>query len=183
MINERNFIHKLKKKNEKALEYTMDKYIGLVKVVVYRVLGVFNDNGYIEECISDVFIQVWNNSNKFNGQEEDFKKWVGAIAKFKAIDYYRVKVKQKEIEISETIHYEKNIEDEIIASENRDELIELINTLSEEDRKIFIMRYFLGLKNEEIANKLKLTKASVENRIYRGKKKLKLKVNNMKEIL
>jgi len=34
------------------------------------------------------------------------------------------------------------------------------------------MKYFLNMKNEEIGRQLGLTKASVDNRLYRGKKRL-----------
>lgn len=49
----------------------------------------FNDDGIIEECINDVFVSVWNNSSKFKGNKDNFRNWIGAIARFKAIDYYR----------------------------------------------------------------------------------------------
>ena len=40
------------------------------------------------------------------------------------------------------------------------------------------MKFFLGLKTDEIAKKLGLTIASIDNRVYRGKKKLNQKVTN-----
>lgn len=40
------------------------------------------------------------------------------------------------------------------------------------DRDIFTMKFFLNMNNEEISQHLGLTKASVDNRIYRGKKRL-----------
>ena len=40
------------------------------------------------------------------------------------------------------------------------------------DQPVFIMKYYLELTNNEIANTLGLTKAAVDNRLYRGKKEL-----------
>jgi len=70
-------------------------------------------------------------------------------------------------------------EDELILLEDRTELIQLINQLEPVERDIFIMKFFLGLKTEEIAKKLGLTNASIDNRVYRGKKKLNKKVTSL----
>lgn len=40
------------------------------------------------------------------------------------------------------------------------------------------MKYLLGLKTEEIGEKLGLTRSAVDNRIYRGKKKLQQNATN-----
>lgn len=173
-IDEENFIKKLKKHKEEALEYIYDEYIPYVKAIVSKVLIKFEDTGLIEECINDVFLIVWNKCDKFNGDKSDFKRWICTISKFKAIDYYRSYIK-KSVEVLEKIEvYEKNtLEEEIIIGENKKEVVELLNGLDELDRKIFIMKYFLGLKSDEIGEKLNLSKSSVDNRLYRGRIKLK----------
>jgi RNA polymerase sigma-70 factor (ECF subfamily) len=78
------------------------------------------------------------------------------------------------------LNAEKSAEDELIILENRSELIKLINLLEPIEREIFIMRFFLGLKTEDISQKLGLTKATIDNRIYRGKKKLNKRATNLK---
>lgn len=174
LINERNYIKKLQSGNERALEYVYDKYIPIVKSITYKVIGKFEDNGNIDECINDIFLSVWNNSDKFKGNEVNFKNWICAIAKFKAIDYYRTLVKKSEI-VSDSIEIkDKNtLEEEILITENKTEIINLLNKLEPIDRDIFIMKFFLGLKAEDIGEKLGISKSAVDSRIYRNKKKLK----------
>ena len=95
-INSNNFLEQLKKENPKALDYVLDIYAPLIKGIVSRTLMPLGDCGIIDECISDVFIAIWNNSQKFKGDNIKFKSWICAIAKFKAIDYYRKKdIKEK----------------------------------------------------------------------------------------
>ncbi|MDR7080711.1 RNA polymerase sigma-70 factor (ECF subfamily) [Neobacillus niacini] len=179
--NESNFIHRLQRQKEDALEYIVDNYLPLIKGITYKVLSPLNNNGVMEECINDIFLSIWNNSKKFSGEPNDFKKWVGAIAKFKAIDYYRKASKQIEF-TSDNMdqNVQKSAEEELLFVEDRNELIKLINQLEPVEREIFIMKFFLGLKSEDISIKLGLTKASVENRIYRGKKKLNQQATNLK---
>ena len=53
--------------------------------------------------------------------------------------------------------------------EDREELLKLINQLEPLDQKVFIMKYLLGMKTEEIGDKLGLTRAAIDNRVRRGK--------------
>ena len=178
--NEANFIKRLQRQEEDALEFVVDTYLPIIKGITYKVLIPLKNEGVIEECINDVFLSIWNNSKKFKGDSIDFRKWICTIAKFKAIDYYRKA--SKEVEFSSEymdLNANLSVEDELILLEDRTELIKLINQLEPVERDIFIMKFFLGLKTAEIAKKLGLTNASIDNRLYRGKKKLNKKVTNL----
>ncbi|WP_066390737.1 sigma-70 family RNA polymerase sigma factor [Neobacillus mesonae] len=179
--NDTNFIKRLQRQDEDALDYIVDQYLPLIKGVTCKVLSPLHNTGIIEECINDIFLSIWNNSKKFNGEANDFKKWVCAIAKFKAIDYYRQASKRLEIASNEMdLNPDQSVEDELIMLEDRTEIIKLINQLEPVEREIFIMKFFLGLKTEDISVKLGMTKAAIDNRIYRGKKKLSQKAVNLK---
>jgi len=145
--NEENYIRRLKNKKEDALEFIVDKYLALVKSAVYKVLLPLKRDGIIEECINDVFFSVWNHSNKFKGEEVDFKKWIYKIAKFRAIDYYRKEIKNTEVSLEQSISGDKSVEEEIISTEEIEELIVLINSLEPIDRDIFVMKFFLDVKS------------------------------------
>ncbi|MGG1636634.1 sigma-70 family RNA polymerase sigma factor [Paenibacillus sp. FSL K6-3182] len=171
--NDKNFIQRLKRQKEDALEYIVDTYLPLIKGVTYKVLSPLENEGVIEECMNDILLSIWNNSNKFHGDSTDFRKWICAIAKFKSIDYYRKNSKRVEFTTNEMeLSSEKSAEEELIMLEDKTELIQLIHLLEPVDRDIFIMKFFLGLKTEDISAKLDLTKSSIDNRIYRGKKTL-----------
>lgn len=172
--NDENYIHKLKNHEEDSLEYIVDKYMPLVKGITYKVLSPLRNECIIEECINDVFLSIWNNINKFKGDNEDFKKWLCAISKFKAIDYYRKESKQLQNCIYEDeFIVDDFLEDKIIAMENNTELMDAINSLDKMDKEIIIMKFFLGFKSQDIAIKFNVTKSSIDNKIYRSKKKLK----------
>ena len=50
-VDQDNFLQELSRKNEKALEYVVDVYGGLIKTIVKRHLRGLTD--YQEECIND----------------------------------------------------------------------------------------------------------------------------------
>lgn len=86
-IKESNFVEELSHRNEKALEYVMVHYGGLVKSVVHRYLNVLSQ--YEEECINDVFFAVWEHIDSYDSTRNPFANWIGGIARLKALDYKR----------------------------------------------------------------------------------------------
>lgn len=181
---ESNYIRKLKKGEQKALDYIVERFLPVVKGAVYKILYYGETADMAEECINDVFLSVWKNADKFQGETDlEFKKWIYKIAKFKAIDYYRKVCRSREITVSEqNMNQQRSAEDEFILLENKQELIAVMNQMDKSDREIMLMKFFLGMKSDEIAEKLGITRAAVDNRIYRGKKKLTLKISGLEAV-
>lgn len=171
--NEQNFIKRLQKKKEDSLEYVIDHYMAMVKGAVVKVLGPLGENGAIEECVNDVFLAIWNNSQQFSGDAVDFRKWVYTVARYQAIDYYRKLKRHQTCELPEEWSEQApSAEEELIAQEAEGDAAALLDTLPPMDRQIFMMKYLLGVKPEEIASRLGISRSAVDNRVYRGKKKL-----------
>lgn len=170
-----NFIKRLKKQKEDALEFIIDAYMPLVKTIATKIL-ISTSRQDIDECINDVFLTVWQNAKQFNGDAEDFRKWIGMITKYKAIDRYRKAQKQLSQEQSDApLEQEASplqTDRTVLKKEERNELLLAISQLEQLDRDIFMMKYFMELPNTEIAKELGLSKAAVDNRLYRGKKVL-----------
>ena len=178
---EKNFIKRLKRQKEDALEYTVDEYLPLVKGIVYKVLYPLENPGLIEECINDVFLTIWHQASKFEGDVNDFRKWLCKVTKYKAIDTYRKANKRVEVEmVAEDLEVgsKNSVENEILLTENKYELLKLMSGFEVMDRDILVMKFFLDMTSEEIATNIGLTKAAVDNRIYRGKKKLQQQRSN-----
>ena len=172
-ITSENFIKHLKRKREEALRYIIDEYVGIVKAVIYNALKSYNDPQMIEECISDTFLGAFDNAAQFEGNQEDFRKWICTIAKFKAINKQRKLSKTPLFyEIDESSDVVKSAEDEYLIKATTEELLKMMSQLDQLDRDLFTMKYFLNMKNEEIAVHCGLTKAAIDNRLYRGKKRL-----------
>lgn len=135
---ESNYIRKLKKGEQKALDYIVERFLPVVKGAVYKILYYGEKADMAEECINDVFLSVWKNADKFQGETDlEFKKWIYKIAKFKAIDYYRKVCRSREITVSEqNMNQQRSAEDEFILLENKQELIAVMNQMDKSDREI-----------------------------------------------
>ncbi|MGH4123422.1 MAG: sigma-70 family RNA polymerase sigma factor [Clostridium sp.] len=173
-LNEDNVISELRKRNPKALDFIIDKYGGLIQSIVKKTLFNFEGSGSVEECMNDVFLAIWNNIDKFY-KENSFKSWIAAIAKYKAIDYKRKLLKELYNENLENIEMqqEDTSDKKILEKENHEELMALLSRLKPEDKKIFILRYFNEESTKEIAEKLDVNKEVINNRLSRGRKKLR----------
>lgn len=172
-ITKHNFIRKFKKGKEEALEYVINKYAGIVKAVILNTFKGQKDSQLIEECMNDTFLGAFENARQFKGNQEDFRKWLCTIAKFKAIDKHR---KLSRAPLASELYEKDNpvvsAEETYFSQQSIDDLLLMLGKLQAIDRDIFTMKFFLNMSNQDIANHLGLTKAAVDNRIYRGKKKL-----------
>lgn len=168
IINEENFIKELICRNQRAVEYVIDEYGGLIKSVVLKNLGGLEM--YTDECINDILLAVWNNADKFDSAKNSFKNWLCAVAKYKCIDYRR--------RYADYVSYD-NIDDMELA-DNRNcfekaeaDFNELLSCLSEEDRRLFYRKYILGETVGEIAAREGKNTQSVYTRLSRGRRRLK----------
>ena len=172
-ITEENFIKELKKKNEKALEYLIDNYGGIIKSVTKKHLIEFPQ--LLDECMNDVLMDIWKNGHRFDESKGSIKNFIAGISKFKAIDYKRKYIKDL---------YNKDISDMSIAVEDKltesslrielsDETEEMLGCLKKEDRSLFIKLYIEGKKIEEVTKETGMSRNVIYNRLSRGKRKIK----------
>lgn len=173
-IDENNFIRELKYRNPDALDYFIDSYGAIVNGIATKILYSLGNSGIIEECMSDIFMLVWTNINKYDEDKGNFKGWLGAVAKFKAIDYYRKYSKGMQVEvIEETLTNGRSAEDEFISEFENSRLVEIMENLEEPDRTIFVMKFLLGEKVKKISEAVNLSVNSVNTRISRGREKIR----------
>lgn len=162
----------IKKRKEKGMEMLIDSYRGIITSLVRRHLGVLIN--YEEECVSDVFLSIWDNIESFNKDKNNFKNWICAISKYKAIDYKRKYLSKIEtVDMNNEIYY---IDKELLKSEMEEEINEILSHLNEKDKELFIRHYLNGEKLEEIAIKANTKVSNLYNRLSRGRKRIREKL-------
>lgn len=173
-MEDKLIIRYIQKKKEKGLEFLVDKYAGLIKVIIRRYL--FNLEIYEDECMDDILLSIWNNIDKFRGEENTFKNWIISISKYKAIDYKRKYLKtiqnQEEIDFKQ-IKDKSAVDEEYLISELKNEIEELLSNLNEKDREIFKKLYLDEIDIEKVSEEMNLEKSYIYTRVSRGRKKLK----------
>ena len=176
-LKDDELIPKLLNREQDAYLYLMDAYNKLLWVIVGGILGKVGTVQDIEECISDVFIQLWKNPQAFNQQKGTLKSYLAVIAKSRALNTYKKLTRVKIIELNEAIQStDDDLFDYIVEKDMSQELYDAIQTLAEPNKEILMRRYFFDEKPRRIAESISMSIKEVENRLYQSKVKLRKKL-------
>lgn len=126
-ITNENFIKYLNKKEEKALEYVVDTYGGLIKSIVNKHLYGLKD--YHDECINDILLAIWEGIDKYDNDKGQFKSWLAAVSKYKCIAYKRKYLNQDKEDYDSL---------EFISEDNIKKKIEILEIEEEINYQFFI---------------------------------------------
>ncbi len=171
-ITDENVVRELRAKNETAIEYIVDRYGGLIRSIVKYHLKDFS--ACWDECVNDVLLAVWNNISRFDPEKNSLKNWIGAIAKYRCIDYKRRFIREGfPEELGEDIASDDTPERALIERELSEETEELLACLKPGDRWIFREHYLAQRPVEEIAAERGIKASAVYNRLSRGRKRLR----------
>lgn len=158
-------IQKLTGGDQEAIGYMIDTYGKLLWVIAGGILNNIGMVQDIEECISDVFVEIWQNPKAFVKQKGTLKNYLAVMAKSKALDRYRALSKKKIVEIDEAVRSsDDDLLEYVINKEMYASLYEAINLLTEPNREIIIRRYFFEEKPAYIAEKTNISVKEMEKR-------------------
>lgn len=159
-----------------ALDNLSRTYGKLIYGVINKVLCDYSEINDVDECFNDVLIALWRNIDCYDRTKGSLRNFLISVAKYKAIDYKR-KINKRKINLE--------LKEEIIdigINENmevdNEEFYMLLESLKEEDKKIFIKRYLLDESIEKISGDLKLSKDLIYKRLSRGRDKIKNELIN-----
>ncbi|MGL5692436.1 MAG: sigma-70 family RNA polymerase sigma factor [Peptostreptococcaceae bacterium] len=166
----------IKNKDEKGLDLLINSYIDNIHYISSSIIGSYGKKEDIQECVSDILLDIWNNINQFEDSRGTFKTFILIKSKYKALDYKRKLVKKNERLKEEHIEDINNLKiDNSFECTNEvlDEVIEIIKKFKEPDKTYFYLRYFRDYDLSSIAKMFDDTKSGVENRLYRSRLKIK----------
>lgn len=156
------------------------KYAGILFSFAEKYVSSFIS----EDIVHDVFLEIWD-KHIYHLPEEEVKLILYTAVKNACIDYLRRSILEKKfvdtnvnklkLEELETKESPENIfmqKDLFIRIQKE------VNELPEQRKLIFKMFYLEDMKTSEISDKLKISKRTVENHIYRALKYLRKKCIN-----
>lgn len=143
--------------SEPAFDLLVDRYQRKIYTTIFLIV---KDQEIAEDLLQDVFVKVVNtiNSDKYN-EEGKFQPWVMRIAHNLAIDYFRKAKRYPTIlmedgsNIFNSLKFsEETIEDRQVRDEGIDLVKRLIEELPEAQKEVLIMRYYVDMSFQEIAD-------------------------------
>ena len=185
-IEKESLVSGIKNRDEDSYQELFQTYAKLLWVVASGILsscdGAVQD---IEECVSDAFIELWNHPGKYDPARGSLKSYLCRITKNKAIDTWRRKSKEHIISLDDYAvvqSAEIPSEDDFFDIKDYSVLYNSIRELQEPMREIIVRHYFHNEKPAQIAKRLGLPQKEIENRLYRGKRKLQKALSGLGEI-
>jgi RNA polymerase sigma-70 factor (ECF subfamily) len=143
-------------------------------VRVYRfVLRLVRNEAAAEDLISEVFLEVWRQANRFEGRSA-VSTWLLSIARFKSLSSLR-KRSEEELDEESAEAIEDESDNPEVVAQKRDKaniLRQCISALSPEHREIIDLVYYHEKSVEEAAGIIGIPEATVKTRMFYARKRL-----------
>ena len=159
---------------EYEFEKIVNKYSKLLWSVAVGVLEGIGNEQDAEECVADVFIDLWFDPKAFDSSRGSLRTWLCIKCRSKAIDRFRKIMAHITDELSAEIVSDMiGPDDRVIGKEDMSRLRNAVMGLEEPSKEIMLRRFFVGQKPAEISAAMDMPVRKVENLIYRSKEKLR----------
>ncbi len=171
--NEKSLIEKAIENNREAQHVLFEMYAPkMLSVCRYYI----KDLQHAEESMLNGFYKVFFNLKTFKG-EGSFEGWIRRIMVRECISFLR---QQKQIEFSmETVEIEHDFTNKIETEIEVAEIQQLIDTLPEGYKVVFVMYAIEGYKHHEIAKMLSITEGTSKSQLFKARKMLQQKINEL----
>ncbi len=141
----------------------------------YFAFQFVNDKAVAEDLVQDAFVSYWDRKKSVSDHPQVIKDFLYQSVKNAALNFLkRQKVQERYFFLrdDETFEREKVLET-MIQAEAMANLHQAISQLPESCRNIFLLAYFQGLSNPEIAKELNISVNTVRCHKYNGLKALR----------
>ena len=159
-----------------AIQETDQKYGHIMRNVAYNILF---DSLDCEECRNDAYLGIWNVIPP--DRPNPLLTFVCKIVRNISIKKYHAKTAIKRnsaynvamSEVANDILFSNNVESEIEAKELAHMIEDFLDTLTVENRVIFMRRYWFSDTYKEIADRVGITEKMVSMRLTRIRKQMR----------
>jgi RNA polymerase sigma-70 factor (ECF subfamily) len=132
-----------------------------------------NDEALAEDLVNEVFVDVWKNAGKFEGNSQ-VSTWVLAIARFKALSALRRR-KDSSLDEVEANAIPDSADNPEISLQKKDRvaiLRQCMSHLSQDHREIIDLVYYHEKSVEEVAEIVGVPKNTVKTRMFYARKRM-----------
>lgn len=167
-----NIILQLQQDNECAFKQLYEQYYS--RVVAF-IVGMIKKEDIANDLAQDVFVNLWLSRKRLN-ISQNLQNYIFVASRNSAINYLKKELAHvhEQIEtVHEKIYVKSNVEDSIYSREIHLLIEMVVSEMPKQRQHIYRMSREEGLSNNEIANKLGISKRSVENQLSMALKEIK----------
>ncbi|MEL7121833.1 MAG: sigma-70 family RNA polymerase sigma factor [Bacteroidota bacterium] len=151
-------------------------YLRYCKLAINISLRYARDEHEAKDIVHNAFIKILTKIETFDFERGQFEGWIRTIVINEALQLFRSK---KEIYSSNqnSSKLDKEIDPIILDQLNTEDIFQLIHTLPDGYRIVFILSVVEGYKHKEIAQKLGITESASRSQLARAKRMLRQLIN------
>lgn len=152
-------------------------YQSYKRLMLYKAYQTLGDTMLAEDAVSEAFIRIYKNMEKIEDPNSgSAAAFVSTVVKNVALTMLqREKSKgSRAFELLENDREEAgpSLENKVLGDISRGEILRLVDSLNEELRSVFLLKYAHDLSHKEIGKMLCITENNVTVRLHRAKKKI-----------
>ena len=140
-------------------------------MVQYIVRGILRDAQDTEECVSDVWLHVWERFETFDRAKGTLAAWMTVVARNAAVDRLR-RWRGPDGTWEEQAGASPSPEEEVLRRERTQLLQKAVDALGASEQLLFYRKYYYLQSTAQIAAEMGLTERAVEGRLYRLRRRL-----------
>ena len=136
-----------------------------------------------EDLTTQTFLRMLESIGKFRFQSAPFSAWLFRIAHNLSMDFFRANRRwQPEEEVPEPEGSEqRSAEEEVFQSIGRQSMLELIDSLSQEQQQVLTLKFVFNFSNAEAATILGKTEGAVKSLQHRALVSLQKQISSASE--
>jgi RNA polymerase sigma-70 factor (ECF subfamily) len=137
------------------------------------IVRLVTDAGRAEDLVSEVFIDVWRQADRFEGRSQ-VSTWILSIARFKALSalHRRRDTRIDEVDM-ELIEDSADTPEKVVLNLDRSAQLRIcLAQLSRDHREILDLVYYQQKSIEETAEVIQIPKSTVKTRMFYARKRL-----------
>jgi RNA polymerase sigma-70 factor, ECF subfamily len=170
-------MHGVQKGDPDALSQLYDRYNGIIKALVLRVV---HNEAEADDLLQEIFMEIWNQAKNFSSQRGKPLGWMVTLARRRAIDGLRKKQAyaraeerlQAETEQQPDAWVQNTTEDMISLGDMREHLKRVLDQLPPLQQNTIELAFFRGMSQREIAAHTNTPLGTVKTRLELGLKKI-----------
>jgi RNA polymerase sigma-70 factor, ECF subfamily len=170
-------MHGIQQENPEALSKLYDRYNGIIKALILRVV---HNEAEADDLLQEIFMELWNQAKNFSAQKGKPLGWMVTLARRRAIDGLRKKQAymragerlQNETEQQPDAWVHNSTEEEINFSDTRVLIRNVIRGLPPAQQRAIDLAFFRGMSQREIAAHTNTPLGTVKTRLELGLKKI-----------
>lgn len=156
--DERRLVDLARSGDAEAFGQLYDVYVDRVyRYIFFRV----TDEGTAEDLTSQVFLKAWESVKRYRPRGP-FIAWLYTISRNAVIDHYRTRRQTVSLDAAVPVaSQDEKLDDHVQLQFEMSTLQEVLQTLTDEQQQVLIMKFIAGFPTDEIAREMKKSEGAI----------------------